>query len=194
MLLLLLSCSLVFSSLWSQGLQHARLPCPSLSAGVSSDSRPLSWKCYLNILSSATLFSFCLQYFPASGFFSNESALQIRWPKYWSPPCMCHSKIHVVIAVELLTCVQLFVIPRITARQASLSFTICWSFLGFTSIELEMLSKHLILCHPLLLLPSILPSIRVFFQWVSSSNQVAEVLELKLQHQPFQWILRLDFC
>ena len=84
MLLLLLSCSLVFSSLWSQGLQHARLPCPSLSAGVSSDSHPLSWKCYLNILSSATLFSFCLQYFPASGLFSNESALQIRWPKYWS--------------------------------------------------------------------------------------------------------------
>ena len=75
---------------------------------------------------------------------------------------MCHSRIHVVVSVELLTCVQLFVIPRITARQASLSFTICWSFLRFMSIELEMLSKHLILCHPLLLLPSIFSSIRVF--------------------------------
>ena len=75
---------------------------------------------------------------------------------------MCHSRIHVVVAVELLTGVQLFVIPRITARQSSLSFTICWSFLRFMSIELEMLSKHFILCHPLLLLPSIFPSIRVF--------------------------------
>ena len=80
---------------------------------------------------------------------------------------MCHSRIHVVVSVELLTCVQLFVIPRITARQASLSFTICWSFLRFMSIELEMLSKHLILCHPLLLLPSIFSSIRVF------SNELA---------------------
>ena len=75
---------------------------------------------------------------------------------------MCHSRIHVVVSVELLTCVQLFVIPRITARQASLSFTICWSFLRFMSIELEMLSKHVILFHTLLLLPSIFSSIRVF--------------------------------
>ena len=75
---------------------------------------------------------------------------------------MCHSRIHVVVAVELLTGVQLFVIPRITARQSSLSFTICWSFLRFMSIELEMLSKHFILCHPLLLLPSIFPSIGIF--------------------------------
>ena len=46
--------------------------------------------------------------------------------------------------------------------------------------------NHLILCHPLLLLPSIFPSIRVFFQCVSFSHQVAKVLELQLQHQSFQ--------
>ena len=46
--------------------------------------------------------------------------------------------------------------------QASLSFTISWSLLKLTSIESMMPSNHLILCHPLLLLPSIFPSIRVF--------------------------------
>ena len=47
-------------------------------------------------------------------------------------------------------------------------------------------------CHPLLLLPSIFPSIRVFFKWVSSSHQVAKVLEFQLQHQSFQWTPRID--
>ena len=49
-----------------------------------------------------------------------------------------------------------------TAHQASLSFTISWCLLKFMSIESMMLSSHLILCHPLLLLPSIFASIRVF--------------------------------
>ena len=48
------------------------------------------------------------------------------------------------------------------ACQASLSFTISWSLFKLMSIELVMSSNHLILCHPLLLLPSIFPSIRVF--------------------------------
>ena len=52
--------------------------------------------------------------------------------------------------------------PWSAACRASLSFTISWSLLRFMSIELVMLSNHLILCHPLLLLPSIFPSIRVF--------------------------------
>ena len=51
------------------GLEHTRLPCPSLSPGVCSDSYPLSQWCYLTISSSAALFSFCLQSFPASGSF-----------------------------------------------------------------------------------------------------------------------------
>ena len=53
--------------------------------------------------------------------------------------------------------------------------------------------QHLILCHPLLLLPSIFPSIRFFFPWFSSSHQVAKVLELQLQHQSFLWIFRTYF-
>ena len=56
----------------------------------------------------------------------------------------------------------LFATPWTTAHRASLSFTISWSLLKLMSIEPLMPSKHLILCHPLLLLPSIFPSIRVF--------------------------------
>ena len=52
--------------------------------------------------------------------------------------------------------------PWIAAYQAPLSFTISWSLLKLMSIELVMLSNHLIFCHPLLLLTSIFPSIRVF--------------------------------
>ena len=65
-------------------------------------------------------------------------------------------------AVQSLSRVQLLTIPWTTARQTSLSFTISWSLLKFMSIESVMPSNHLILCHPLLLLPSIFPGIRVF--------------------------------
>ena len=66
-------------------------------------------------------------------------------------------------SVQLLSCVQLFVTPWIAACQASLSITNSQSSLKLTSIESVMPSSHLILCCPLLLLPSIPPSIRVFF-------------------------------
>ena len=56
-------------SLQLHGLQHTRLPCPSLSPGICSNSCPLSWWCYLTISSSAIPFSFCLQFFLASGYF-----------------------------------------------------------------------------------------------------------------------------
>ena len=65
-------------------------------------------------------------------------------------------------SVQLLGCVWLFVTPRTAARQASLSITNAWSLLKLMSIESVMPSKHLILCHPLLLPPSTFPSLRVF--------------------------------
>ena len=65
-------------------------------------------------------------------------------------------------SVQSLSCVRLFATPWITARQASLSITISRSSLRLTSIESVMPSSHLILCRPLLLLPPIPPSIRVF--------------------------------
>ena len=79
-----------------------------------------------------------------------------------------------------------------TAYQASLSITNSQSPPKPMSIESVMLSNHLILCRPLLLLPSIFPSIRVFSN-VSSSYQVAKVLEFQLQHQSFQRTPRTDF-
>ena len=61
------------------------------------------------------------------------------------------------------------------------------------SIEIVTPSNHLILCHPLLLLPSIFPSIRDFSNEVSSLHQVAKVLEFQLQHQSFQRTPRTDY-
>ena len=62
----------------------------------------------------------------------------------------------------MLSRVQLFATPWTAAHQVSLSFTISWSLLKLMSIELVMPSNHLILCHPLLLLSSVFPRIRVF--------------------------------
>ena len=64
--------------------------------------------------------------------------------------------------VQSPSCVRLFVTPWTAARQASLSLTNSESLLTLMSIESVMPSNHLILCQPLLLLPSIFPSIRVF--------------------------------
>ena len=65
-------------------------------------------------------------------------------------------------SVQSLSCVWLFATPWTAACQASLSITSYWSLLRLMSIELMMLSNHLTLCRPLLLLPSIFPSIKVF--------------------------------
>ena len=67
-----------------------------------------------------------------------------------------------ISSVQLFSHVWLFVTPWIAARQASLSITNSWSLLKLLSIESVMLSNYLILCRPILLLPSIFPSIRVF--------------------------------
>ena len=56
------------------------------------------------------------------------------------------------VAVQSLSGVQLFATPRTAAHQASLCLTVSWSVLRFMSVELVMLSNHLILCYPLLLL------------------------------------------
>ena len=66
------------------------------------------------------------------------------------------------LLVQSFSHVQLFVTSRNTAYQASLPIINAWSLLKLMSIESVMPSNHLILCHSLLLLPSIFPSIRVF--------------------------------
>ena len=64
--------------------QGTRLPCPSATPWVHPNSCPLKWWCHTTISSSVIPFSSCLQSFPASDVFTSESALLIRWSKYWS--------------------------------------------------------------------------------------------------------------
>ena len=65
-------------------------------------------------------------------------------------------------SIHLLSHVQLFVTPGIKSHQASMSITNTWSLFKLTVFDSVMPSNHLILCYPLLLLPSIFPSIRIF--------------------------------
>ena len=126
--------------------------------------------------------------------------LQIRWSRCSSHPSLPSSRAdtgrvrvlegkgvnkHEASSVQLLSRVQLFATPWTAARQASLSITNSPSLLKLMSIESVMPSNHLILCRPLLLLPSIFPSIRVF-----SSESVLRIRwpkdwEFQLQHQSF---------
>ena len=97
-----------------------------------------------------------------------------------------------VVVVHLISCVQLFATPWTAACQVPLSFNISWCLLKFISTELVILSNHLILCCPLLLLSSILPSIKSFpVSWLFTSG--GQSIALKLQHQSFQLIFRTDF-
>ena len=154
---------------------HLGLPPPN----QGSNPYPLHWKC--RILTTWP---------PAKSLWALLDVL------VWGPPeadLKINQVVFVVVLVQSLSCVQLFVTPWTVARQASLSFTICWSLLKLMSIELVMLSNHLILFHPLLLLPSIFPRIRVFssesdlhIRWSKywkSSNQV-KVVYLGVTGQP----------
>ena len=73
-----------------------------------------------------------------------------------------YPKAYFVVVFQLLSHIWLFETPWTAAHQASLSFTISWSLLRLMSIESVMPSIHLILCHPLLLLSSVFPSISIF--------------------------------
>ena len=98
------------------------------------------------------------------------------------------------VIVQSLSHARLFVIPWTAACQASLSFTISQTLLRFMLIELVMLSNHLILCCPLLLLPSMFPSIRAFsnesalrIRWskywsfcISPSNEYSGLISFKV--------------
>ena len=99
--------------------------------------------------------------------------------------CNCRN----ISTVQSLSRVQLFATPRTAACQASLLFTISWSLLKLMSIESMMPSSHLILCHPLLLLPSIFSSIKsfpisqLFTLGVQSIGASASVLVLPMNIQ-----------
>ena len=76
--------SVMSDSLWPHGLQHTRLPCPSLTPRACWNSCPSSQWCNPTISSSVVPFSLLPSIFASIRVFSNESVLHIRWPKYWS--------------------------------------------------------------------------------------------------------------
>ena len=88
-------------------------------------------------------------------------------------------------SVQSLSCVRLFATPWTAARQTSLSITNSRSLPKLMSIESVMPSNHLILCHPLLLLPSIFPSIRVFSESVLRIRWPKD-WNFSFSHQSFQ--------
>ena len=94
------------------------------------------------------------------------------------------------VKVKTLSHVQLFVTPWTAAHQASLSITNSRSLLKLMSIESVMPSNHFIFYRPLLLPPSVFPSI-----WVFSNESVLRIRwpKFQLQHPSFQWIIRTDF-
>ena len=99
----------------------------------------------------------------------------------------CPYQLKASVQLSSLSCVWLSVTPWTAAHQASLSIINSRSLFKLMSIESVMPSNHLILSQPLLLPPSIFPSISLS-KWVSSSHQVVKVQEFQLRHQSFQWI------
>ena len=104
------------------------------------------------------------------------------------------------VVAQLLSCVRFFATPWAAALQASLFIINSRSLLKLMSIELVMPSNHLILCCPLLLLPSILPSIRMFsnelalcIRWpnywnfsITPSNEYSEMISFRMDWLVFQ--------
>ena len=113
----------------------------------------------------------------------------------WSTPNSALEKdlhYHIRLAVVVQALIHVWLVPTqwTAVCQASLSFTISLSLLKLISIDSVNLSNHLITTSPHALN---LSQHQDLFQWVSSSHQVAKVVELQLQHQSFQWIFRVDF-
>ena len=120
----------------------------TLSPYILIDFSFLLWSWWFSLHSSGCLFSVNCQKPKDSIFFDDQ----------WS-------EVSIILfsqSVQSLSHVQLFATPWTAARQSSLSITSSQSLLKLMSIELVMPSNHLILCHPLLLLPSIIPIMRVF--------------------------------
>ena len=128
----------------------------------------IPWLCIISLyaaFSSWHCYYLCFSLFP----------LECR---LWKETCWFAHCCILIVVVRSLSHVWVFETPWTEACQASLSFTVSQSLLKLMCIDSVMPSNHLILCRPLLLLPTNLSSIRVFFKWVSSSHQVAKVLEL----------------
>ena len=236
----LYGCSVTQSCLilWPNGLQHARLPWPSPSPGVSSNSCPLSCWCHPTVSSSVIPFFSCLQFFPASesspvswlfalgGQRIETSALASVLPinSQSSFPLGLNGLLAVQGTVKSLlqhhsqkasilqhslffNCLVVTSIHQFSSVAQSSptlwdpmdcsipGLPVHHQLVEFTQTHAHWVSDAFQPSHPL---PSPSPPAcnlsqhQGHFQWVSSSHQVAKVLEFQLQHQSFQWIFRTD--
>ena len=156
-------------SLWPHRLQHTRPPCPSPTPRTFSNTCPSSQWCHPTTSSSVIPFSSCPQSFPPSGSFPMSRLFSSDGQRIG---VSASASVNSAAYLHPTLCG-----PWTTAGQASLSITNSQSLLKLMSIELVMPSNHLILCCPLLFLPSIFLFHRGLFQWVSYWHQVAKVLE-----------------
>ena len=119
-----------------------------------------------------------LVHFPYHHYKAN---IGIKWSHVSCLISQCNTKavltLHcsLLVVVQSLSCVRLFATPWTAALQAPLSSTISRNLLKLMSIESVMPSHHLIICHPLLILPSIFPSIRFLNTWKNPQSEAAWV-------------------
>ena len=149
--------SVVSDCLRPHGLQHARLLCPSQTSGACSNSCLSSWWHHSTIKPPLSPSHSTFNLSQHQSLFQGVSFLH-QVTKVFEFQLQ-HEPFAVV---QLISCVQLFVTPSTAALQASLSYTISQSLFKLMSIDSVMPPNNVILCHPLLLLTSIFPSIMVF--------------------------------
>ena len=165
-LLLLLSHSVGSDSLQPHGLQHTRLPCPSPSPGVRSNSCPLSWWCHPTISTFVAPFSSCLQSFPASGSLPMTLA-------HWNL-----IKIYIMKVKVAQSCPTLW--DPIDCSMPG--FPVLHHLPEFTQTHVHWVSDTIQPSHPLSSPPFAfnLSQHQGLFKRVSSSHQVAKILEFQL--------------
>ena len=210
------------NSLRPYGLQHTRLPCPSPTPGACSNLCPSIQWCHPTISSFVIPFSSCLQSFPASGSFprsqfftsggqnirvsASASVLPVSIQDWFPLGLTGLISLHQRALKSLLqqfssvaqSCPTLCNTMN-AAHEAFLSITNSQSLPKLMSIASVMPSNHLILCRPLLLLPSppsffssSFSSIRVLSNESTLCIRWPKLLEFQFQHQSFQWTPRTD--
>ena len=193
------------NSLQSHGLKHNRFPCPSLCPTVCSNSCSLNWWCHSTISSSIMPFSSSPSIFPNIRVFSNELALHIRWPKYWSFSISPSNEYSELISFRIdwldFLAVQGTLKSLLQHHSSKASILRCsalrsnsYSLLKLMSIESVVLSNYLILCWPLFLLPSIFSSnsilsneLALHIRWpkywsfsMSPSNEYSDLISFRI--------------
>ena len=180
-------------SLWPHGLQHVRLPCPSLSRSVCSNSCLLNWWCHSTISFSVISFSSCPQAFQASGPFPMSQLFHNRWPKYSSNFLYSNRKL---VTNEKWKAVQLLIedyqfssvaqsCPTLydPMNRSTSGLPVHHQLPEFTKTHFHQVGDTIQPSHPLSSPSPPVPNPsqhQSVFQWVNSSHEVAKVLEFQL--------------